>query len=135
LFSFLAQASEKQGEQILEVIDKALASADINYAEILEKLESDAEIYIKYRVEYCSGEYKIYDLKDIEKKYPKKVRLTAQEKQSCLKSLTEFRKQYITKIFDLRERYLIHIQNNHIKDLRAQKQKALDHLETLKTVK
>lgn len=103
----------------------------IDFASVIEKLNTRTDSYVKLQKQQCSGEYSTVEIDEQGEQKVIKKKLSKLEKNLCMLELVNFQRKFVEVVFNLRKNLLVKQQQKNLELLESYRQKQVDDLEKL----
>ena len=100
-----------------------------NYLSSIDSFRKSIDRFIRYKRRVCNGEFSSLVLENGETVKGEKERLTEEEKVICFRELKSIQEEFIKNMFEARVKFLDHLHEKQILDLKKAKEELLKSLD------
>ena len=99
------------------------------YLSSIDSFRKSIDRFVRYKRRVCNGEFSSLVLENDETVKGQKERLTEEEKVICFRELKSIQEEFIKNMFEARVKYLDHLHQKQVLDLRNAKDELLKSLD------
>ena len=100
-----------------------------NYLSSIDSFRKSIDRFVRYKRRVCNGEFSSLVLENGETVKGQKERLTEEEKIICFRELKSIQEEFIKNMFEARVKYLDHLHQKQVIDLKKAKEELLKSLD------